>query len=244
MGTARQFIQGALEALQVYEPGETVLPADLARGFTVLNQMLDSFSNESLSCFARLEQSAPLVAGTSSYSIGPGGDFDMPRPIRIMAGPGAAYLVDSNSNRYGVNVVEQDQWNRIPNVAVPTSNIPDTLFYDPQMPRGTIKVYPVPNLSGVTLYWDSWLTLGSFPSVSTQLQLPPGYELFIETNLALQLERYYPSAKVSPGLVKAAKDSMATIKRSNNRERLMSFDRGLAGRGGVYNPYSDSQSVR
>ena len=39
------------------------------------------------------------------------GDFNMTRPIRIIDGPGTAYIRDSNNNDYAVDVVPQDKWN-------------------------------------------------------------------------------------------------------------------------------------
>src|SRR5438046_2274950 len=100
MTTARDLIQGAFEAIRVYAPGEQALPADAARGFSLLNQMFDSWSTESLTCFAAQEQSVVLTQNKVQYTIGTscGADINLARPLKLQTGPGAAYVVDTNGN--------------------------------------------------------------------------------------------------------------------------------------------------
>jgi hypothetical protein len=242
MTTARDLCQGAAEALQIYAPGEQLLDADASRLFLLLNQMIDSWSNESLTCYAILEQSVALQVGQLSYTIGPGGQINATRPIRIIDGPGAAYLLDVNGNRYPIDVVPRDQWNQIWNISsTVTSTLPDTLFYDPQFPLGIINIYPqYAGGLGVTAFWDSYLQLSDFASLTGAVSLPPGYERMIQTNLAIEAAPYFPTAVVSPALAKAASESKANVKRSNIRENVAQFEKVLTSRAGaVYNPYSD-----
>lgn len=240
MTTARDLIQDALERIQVYVPSETATDADAARGFSVLNQMMDSWSNESLTCYEELEQNGAMVVGQSSYQIGAGAaDFNTTRPLRIKDGPGAAYLLDTNGNKYGVNVRTRDQWNLIANPSQVTANVVTDIFYDPQYPVGIINVFPVPNMTW-TLYWDSYLQFTRFATLASALSLPPGYEKAISENLAVDLAMYFPTAKITPSLVQAASRSKGNIKRTNRRENVAVYDRELIARGtGVYNVWSD-----
>ncbi len=241
MTTAFDIVQDALESLKVYGAGEDIRPADAARGLIQLNRMVDSFSNESLTTYAIREQSAPLINGKNRYSIGPGGDFDMERPLRLLYGTGTAYLLDSNANRYSVDVFPQDRWNMIWNIQRINSNLPNTIFYDPQFPLAFINVYPKPNVDDVTLFWDSYLPLSRFESLVTEIILPPGYEEFFESNLAIRLNRFYPTAVLSADLVAIALESKANIKRTNQRENLAGYDKDLAAsRTRPYNIYSDT----
>lgn len=243
MTTALDMIQDAHEALGTYAPGETITAADAARSLKVLNDMIDSWSNEALSTFAILEQSAPLVVGQLTYTIGVGGNFNMARPIRILNGPGAAYLKDTNNNRYPVRVVPRDQWNTIINLVRTTSNLPNTVFYDPQFPLGIMNVYPVYNGGlGVSLYWDSYLQLVEFANLAQSVSLPPGYVKAIQDSLALQLIPYFKGDTYQPSalLVGRAAESKANVKRSNLRENVAVFDSAFASRRpGMYNGYSD-----
>ncbi len=239
MPTARDLIQGALERIQVYAPGEQASNPDIARGFSELNSMLDSWSNENLTCYAILEQTGTIQPGVSSYTIGPGGAFNMTRPLRILDGPGRAYLLDQNGDKYPLDVVTQDQWNLItqPNT---NSDLPSTLFYDPQFPLGIINIYPEPYES-FPIFWDSYLQLGDLSSLSTSLSLPPGYEKAIRDNLAIELAPYFPTAQVTPALIQAASKSKANVKRTNIRPTVAAYDPEIVAKArGAWNIYTNS----
>jgi hypothetical protein len=240
MTTALDLITDALQRLSVYDPGQPVSAADAATGLTVLNDMMDLWSNETLSCFATLEQSGNLVPGQTAYTIGPGGNFNTTRPLRILTGPGSAYVQDANGNNYGMDVVERAAWNgygnRSPQI---TSDFPDTMFYDPQFPLGIINVLPAPILP-YTMFWDSYLQLSEFPTLATSVSLPPGYNMAIKTNLALYLKPYFIDGQVDPLLISAASESKGTIKRMNMRPNVAVFEPEIVSRAAVqYNPYTD-----
>lgn len=243
MATAQSLIQTALELLGVYAPGETMSAADSARGLQVLNAMMDEWSNESLFCYAILEQSCPLVVGQSQYTVGPGGNVNGPRPLKIIEGPVAAYIMDVNNNRYPVAVIPQDRWNMI-GLLTNTSNIPDTMFYDPQYPLGIINLFPTPNESN-TLYFDSYLQLSDFANLTTAMSLPRGYESAIYHNLALHLKPFFKDAQIDPLIIQLASNAKAAVKRTNIRENIANFDAEIVSRAApTYNIYRDSTAGR
>ena len=240
MSTVLDLVTRSFQALGVYDPGETLDDADAELGLNVANDMLDSWSNESLTTYEVLEQSAPLVPGKQSYTIGPGGDFNMTRPIRIIEGPGSAYVQDENGNNYGMEVVSRKKWNLYGNRSnVVTSNFPDVLFYDPQMPLGIISVMPYPLLA-YTMFWDSYLQFTEFSSLTQTITLPPGYNLAIWTNLAGMLKPFFVDAQIDPLIQGMAMTSKGNIKRSNMRIRQTRFDSAVVARGGLsYNIWTD-----
>lgn len=241
MISARDLIQAAFEELQVYSPGETALDADAARGFKTLNDLVDSWSNESLTCYAINQQSAPLVPGKYQYTIGEGGDFNMQRPLRIIAGVGRAYILDDNGNKYLVSVVPQDvyNWQSQNNI---NSNFPDTLFYDPQFPLGIINIFPVPNIS-YTIFWESYLQLTEFASLAATLNLPPGYERAFKKNLAVELAPFYPTAVLSQATIAQAARALGNIKRTNTRPLVATYDSEIVAHGSYsYNIRTDSNA--
>ncbi len=239
--TAQSVIQDCLEKLKVYAPGVTVNAADAARGLSCLNQMLDSWSNERLACFANLEQSFALVPGKQAYSIGPSGapDITAPRPLDILRGPGAAYLVDVNSNRFPVNVVNQDQWNQI-GLLIQTSQLPDTLFYDPQFPLGILNVFPQP-LIAYTMYFDARLQLADLTNLATAFSLPPGYIKAIKDNLSIDLWPYFKQGDPPAKMQDDASKSLAKVKRTNIRQSPAPYDSAIVSKAtSSYNIFNDS----
>ena len=225
--TALDLITQAFLRLGVYGVSEPIDSGDQTAGLTALNGMLDQWSNEALTVFAFLNQSAPLIVNQQSYTIGPGGNFNMTRPLAIGSRPGSAYVQDSNGNNYEVSVVQQDDWNLIPNRLIVTSNYPDTLFYDPQYPLGIMNFYPVPN-AAYTAFWTSQLPLADLSSTTTPLILPPGYAKAIWDNLVVELWDIYKTGDVTPSLARQALASKANIKRINTKQKLVHFDSELA----------------
>lgn len=246
MSTALDLINDAFAKIGVYPPGTTLPGAAAQQGLNVLNDMLDSWSLESLMTYQILEQSGALVANKGSYTIGPGGDFNITRPIRINMGTGTAYILDSNNQRYPVDVVSRDQWNLIGNLTV-QSNIPNTLFYDPQMPLGVINLYPQPNVPN-TLYFDSYLQFTAFANLAATVTLPPGYKKALQDNLAVELYPYYPQAGQEVNLkmlIELAARSKANVKRVNTRIMKAVYDPELISRGqATYNIYRDTWGAR
>jgi hypothetical protein len=246
--TALDIIQDALEKIQAYGPGDTVGDADAQRALNVLNNMLDSWSTEALTVFAYQEQSTVLTVGKIQYTIGQSGspDLNLPRPIRLLSGPGSAYVLDTMGNRYDVEVLTQDQWNRIWNITNTNSSWPTSLFYDPQFPLGILNVYPSPNQGGMTLFWDSYLALTQFATLYTAFSFPPGYKLALVDTLARRLWRYFKktSEQIPNDIVSDAAGAKRNIKRVNNREVELGFDPALYVRGQGYNVYSDATARR
>lgn len=236
--------QAVVEEIGVYGPGKAVSDADAERVVDQLKKMLDYWSTMTLSCFAILEQSKILVPGTRSYTIGAGGDINATRPLRIIDGPGAAYLLDSNNVRYPVNVVTQAEWNQISQLTN-TSQIPSVLFYDPQYPLGIINVYPTP-LINYTMYWDSYLQLnaGATLTLDSSISFPPGYEGGIQHNLAVWCGPFFKNALVSQDVKDLAFHTLKAIKRTNKRSNQAQFDREIVSRATpTFNIYRDNRTT-
>ncbi len=221
MTIAADLVQSALEAINVVGVGQTSNVAHLNRGLSVLQRMMDAWSTQPHACFAWRLIQFPLVVNQETYTVGPGGQVNVVRPQSILEGPGAAYLTDTNLNRYPVNVVPQDYWQLIGNVGSVNSQVPDTVWYDPQFPLGVIHVFPLPYLSYVmTLSTD--LELVQFPTLQTAFAMPPGYQRAIELNLAVELK------------------ALGDVKRKNLTEVVAMHDQEIVSRGTpAYNVYTD-----
>jgi hypothetical protein len=246
MTTALDVITDSLQLLGVYDPGSPLSDADAERMLSTLNDLMDVWSNESLACYDWITQTFTLVPGKFRYSIGPAAlnpDIVGQRPLRVSDAPGAAYLLDTNLNRYGMDVVDNQTWN-IQTTAVANSDLPDHLWYDPQYPLGFINIWPTPNI-GYTCSFMSYLQLGDFASLNSPFSLPPGYKRAIVTNLAVIAKPYFTSAQIDPLIIAEAMNTKGAIKRNNMRSQVAVFDPELISRGNqVYNIYSDRGSGR
>jgi hypothetical protein len=238
VATAGNIIQDAFQRLGIYAAGETMTDADAERGLSVLNDMLDMWSNEQLFCYANLEQNLTLQPGVQQYTLGTGGSGLSVRPLDIRKGPGAAYITDQQGDIYYVEVVTQDVWNQI-GYRLSNSNLPDTIFYDPQYPLGILNVFPIPSI-GYTLSFDSFLQLSDFANLQTILTFPPGYKQAMQTCLAIMLGPEYKGEGWEPSsaLQQQAIDAKRAIKITNTKPLTAIFDAAIVARAqSSYNIY-------
>jgi hypothetical protein len=239
MTTAADIIRRAAIALGYLGRTETLSAGDANDGLTAFNAMLDSWVGESLMSYVTLQRSFPLVANTAQYTIGSGGTINSARPYDILQ----AFVRDSNNNDYPMSIVPRYNWNQIGQKTI-TSQIPDTLFYDPQYPLGVINIFPVPLLA-YTVYFDSVQNQIDFSDLTTSLSAPDGYERAYVFNLALELMSVGFPCLLGPNelarLTANASDAKANVKRQNIKEVKAEYDAAIVSKSyATYNVYSDS----
>jgi hypothetical protein len=239
MTTASDIITRSAKTLGYLGRTEVLSAGDANDGLTCLNAMLDSWSNESLLSFFTLERSFTETIGQTSYTIGSGGYINSTRPSNIIR----AFIRDVNQLDYPLRVVPMDIWNDIGQKTI-TSQIANTLFYDPQYPLGVINIFPVPLLA-YTIFFDSTNDQLDLTSLTTSLSLPVGYERAYVLNLAVDMMNAgFPCMLDQASLAalgKNAADSKAAIKRVNSKEVISEYDSAIVSRSQAsYNIYSDS----
>ena len=239
--SANDLITRSMRALQALGGGEVPSATEANDGLTALNAMLDSWSNENLTAYAVLENSFVLSPGTNSYTIGSGGVINVTRPLSITQ----AYVQDSVGNNFIMQILPRDKWNEIGDRSTNiTSQLPDTMFYDPQFPLGVINIFPTP-LLGYTVFFDSLLHQTTFASLTTNLAMPPGYERAMVYNLAGEISNMFgiPIPPASPGsknVGQLAMESLGNIKRTNIRENIADYDPSIVSRSYyTYNIFRD-----
>lgn len=239
--TATMKLIGALSPAQVPSSNE------MADVFLRLQSMLGSWTLERLWIFQVVPTTFALVAGKQTYSIGPGGDFNVPRPVWIEdAG------VVSNTNplqplELPVRILDDNEWASlsIKNVA---SSLSWYLWYDHQFNgnygTGNIKLWPIPTDSTVQLALYLPTAIPAFAAPTDVMVLPPGTEEAIRFNLAVRLCPEF-GRPLDPVVAKLAVDSFALVQRSNSREHLLSVDEALMSNGqGIFSWLTGSTGSR
>lgn len=230
MTTVRDLITGSLRDLGALGVAEVASADEANDALMVLNQMLGIWQTESLMVYSRTEQNFPYISGQRTYTVGPGGDLNIPRPIRI----DAAYARNPQLNDLDIYVCKsfQDYADIVSKGA--QSTLITAIYYDPTYPLGTLYVWPIPSDSSYSLVLWLWGVLSTYTSVNNVVSLPPGYELAIRANLAVHLSPRY-GRPVSNELAMMANQSKAQLKRTNVDVPTMGFDRSLGGSGISFN---------
>ena len=203
--------------------GATLDTTEQTECLAEFNTFMDACANERLLCYQVQQDSKALTASTASYTIGTNGAFAVTRPTKIVD---PCFIRDSASGDSPLKIIGAEEYGRIVSKSVGFT-YPTHLFYDygySATSTGTIYLYPSPS-TGLTLYINSWKQLGTVSTLSQQLMLPPGYQLFLESNFALHLAAGL--VPVSPELAKIARDSKVWIKTLNSPEQISRLDAGL-----------------
>ena len=191
--------------------GATLTSDEAVECLAELNTFIESLQTERLMCYSVTEDTAALTASTSTYTIGNGGAINTARPTKIVD---PCFVRDSSGYDTPVSIVNLEAYGHIVDKAAGYT-VPNVLYYDygfSATSTGTISLYPVPS-GGLTLHINSWKQLQSFPSVTTLLLFPPGYQLMIESNFAIHLAAGV--LPVTPELARIARDSKAAVKSLN-----------------------------
>jgi hypothetical protein len=210
MPTARTLITKALRKARILTLKETPTADEASDALESLNDMLGSWSNNSVDIVSRTLESFPMVAGQSTYTIGSGGDFDTVRPSWVVS----AYFTNGNVD-YSLRVVTDEAYANISFKGI--QGFPDFLNYTAAFPLAQIKIYPTP-ASAYTLNLLTEKTIESYSTLDTNIDLPAGWERAIVYNLAIDLSSDYGQAP-SQEVVQIAYNAMESIERAISRNR-------------------------
>jgi len=220
MAAVSTIILRSMRMIGEKERGATLDANEQVETLAELNTFMEGEEIKRLNIYSISEVSTTLTASTTQYTIGTNGTIAVVRPIKIVD---PCWIRDASGYDTPVDVVERDAWARIVDKDSGWTT-PTALYYNYDFTAtstGTIEVYPSPN-GGLSLYMTAWKPLQSFASLTTQVLLPPGYQLMIESNFAIHLAAGL--TPISAELAKIARDSMAAIKRLNATSPIARLD--------------------
>lgn len=204
MTTALELLTGSLKLLGVVTKTKPISADEAEDGLGRLNELLESWANDTLLAYTRVWESFPLSAGVGSYTIGTGQTFNTARPVSIVS----AYVRNQTTD-YPLMMIRDEDYARIDTKST-TSQTPQYLNYDQGFPVGTIRLWEVPS-AGLTLYMQSEKVLTSFADLSSDVSLPPGWAKALRYALAIDLAPEYGIA-VSGEVANQAAESKYLLK--------------------------------
>ncbi len=239
MTTPLEIITTAMDDAGVLGVGQTPLAEDTNKAFKKLNGMIAQWQRKRW-LIPYLVDTALVSTGAQTYTVGPGGDFDIARPDRLEDGN---YLRQLNSNTQP-NLVDstltllpsREDYSRISLKQLQAFS--NYIFYDPIYPLGVIYPIPIPQAGSYEIHILTKATLGQFTSLVQTITLPPEYIPALEWNLAQRLRIAYrlPEDK---DLNAMARDSLNLIRGANTQIPRLGMPQGLI-RGSLYNIYGDN----
>lgn len=180
---------------QLWTPGGQPSPEALTECTAFFNQMLDSWNIMRNALYTILDMTYTLTPGQTQYTIGPTGQLNGPRPVKI-TNANLIYQTTPQELRLPIEIIDVDQWAaiRVPNLP---NAIPLKLYcdygYTQAAPTGLANLYLWPGpQSAYTLELFMWQALNSALVATNTLFAPPGYARALTYNLAIEIMPLYP----------------------------------------------------
>jgi hypothetical protein len=210
------------------DSGELPSPSEAQDGLQALNQMIEAWSVERLAIFTVTPKTFPLIDGKQTYTVGTGGDFNIPRPPQIdwlsivyQANPPQPLEMPI---RY---ITDPAEWRGI-TLKNFTNIFPSAALDDQGFPFRTLTFWPIPSGASLQVVIYSWQALAEFPDGGTVLTFPPGYAEAIRFNLAVRLAPEF--GRSAPVDVKGlAVEALARVRRANMHPIEMRCEDALLG---------------
>ena len=213
MATAYDLISSALRLINVVASGEET-PIDEANdGLMVLNDMIDAWNTDRLAIYTTRSDDFPYVLGQQSYTLGDGGDFNMPRPARIDAMSTIQLTNPGNPVELPIAMYSVSDWQTLVPVKVVQGSLPLICYDDGGFPLRTLNFWPIPVEQPNACRIYSWQSLPA-QTLNSQVSFPPGYRQAFRHNLAVLLAAEF-SAPVPAVVQSTAIESLARIRTIN-----------------------------
>ena len=231
--TAGDQINKALRLLGVLAEGETPSAATSQDALVALNQMLDSWSTESLMAYNTIDQVFTWPAGEITRHLGPTGEFVGLRPVLL---DDSTYYRDPGTNvSFGIKFINQQQYNGIA-VKTVTSTYPQVCWVNMEFPNISMTVYPRPTRD-LEWHFVSVQVIAEAAALSTDLYFPPGYMRAFAYNLAMEFAPEF-GVEPSPQVQRIAMTSKRNLKRINSPDDVMSMPYAIVSNRQRYNIYA------
>lgn len=213
----RDLINGSLRLLGVLAEGESANAAQAQDALASLNSVIDSWSTESLSVMGTTQRIVTLAVAQQVYTMGPGGDINIPRPTKIddvssvyPGGIGSVYLPMSEYTR--------DEYVAFTVIAY-QSLIPLGYYINYGFPLHQLYMYPMP-MAGTQLRFWTTDVLTQFTSINQAGVFAPGYEKALRYALAIELAPEY-DVDPKPVVLAQAKLAKENIQRLNVEDVIL-----------------------
>lgn len=234
--TPRDLINLSLKTANVLGVGQVASAEDTNDAFNLLNMLMAQLQRRRYMIY-QLVTLAKQATGAISYTVGPGGDFNVARPAKLESAFFRQNVQTPLPVDYPLEILRStEDYNRI---SIKNLNaFPRFAFYDMAYPMGNLYVWPVPN-SMYEIHITVMQQLQQFQNLSDQIAMPPEYSAALMWNLTLELYPFYglPVSDVVRGKAEA---SLRIIEEANTAIPQLQLPPAVRPqRGATYNVFGD-----
>lgn len=243
MATVLDLATASLQDLGVLAAGETPTAGDATVCLDALNRLVDQWAAERLTMHAVTRSTWTIVASDGSYTVGSGGNINIPWPNYI----DHVNYTDSTTSpaqEFKLTPLTPDAYSNLTPKGL-TATLPSCWYFDRLFNSsgyGNLILWPAPTSSTLTGVIYAATQVSEFSAVTTTVALPPGYRRLIVKSLAAEVAPMFDRLDKLGAMSMQAEAAMRAVKGANVPMLDMSIDSGALGRNvlPVYNIFSDS----
>lgn len=226
--TAERLVALALKAAGILGIGQTPLPEDVNDAFELLNMIIGQWNSQRWLAPHLIDVFVPSQ-NKVSYTVGPGGDFNIGRVDRIEVAYARQKLGSNTPIDYQLDVLgSYEDYAAIGNKSL--RSFPSQVFYDSAYPVATLYVYPIPS-TAFDIHLVVKQTLDQLPNLKSQIIFPPEYTYALLWNLTKEIRKAY-QLPADPVVLADAQGAIHNIRMANAQIQRAKFPPGLATNGG------------
>lgn len=218
MTTVNDVITEALKKSGVLGTGQSITGDDLVSALADFNDITAQWATQRWMTWGLLDLSF-VSTGGNSYTVGPGGNFNVANtPTRIEAAYQRQLVASGLNIDTPLEIIpSKEEYSRLSLKKLVSFGLYaflDTSTY----PLATLLLYPIPN---ATIYEIHILLKNAIPvftqaQLGTTLSIPPAYIAALKFNLAKRYRQAYGKGlRPDPELNALARSSLAIVKQSN-----------------------------
>jgi len=225
-----------LKQANVVGVGQVASAEDMNDCFNLLNMMLAQLQRRRYFVY-QLVTTGYVATGAQSYTVGPGGNFNIPRPSKIESAFFRQQFGNPQPVDYPLEILRStEDYNRISLKSL--NAFPRYAFYDMAYPIGNLFIWPLPS-NQYEIFITTMLQLQQFNTINDTIALPAEYKLALLDIMVPRVCRFY-GLPVDPSDIARANGSLNVIKEANAAIPQLQMPPALKNnRGSTYNIYGD-----
>ena len=208
MANALAIITSALQTLGVAALGQPINPEDSSVSLTALNDLVDSWANQSLFTQTTIETIYAMPGNAATLTIGPGLQINITRPMQLEDG----IFMRKGNQDYPIEVIDRVTYEDIKYKTI-QAFVPDFVYYDTDVTSGLLYFYPVMQGSG-ELHIPLQLQMLQFADLTTNYPMVQGYRRALQMALAEELQEVF-GKQLPPTFSRRASMARKMLKRAN-----------------------------
>lgn len=197
--TATRLIRLAYKDAGLLQDGDEPNGEQYAEALTRLNDMVNLWQTQGLKLFLLTDQTVNLTAGKVQYTIKPGGDINITKPLRVLQ----AYYRDTNGIRRPLVPLSWDEWSRLSRITQ-TGQV-NSYFVDKQILELDVYFWLIPDATAAagTVHLILQNQASNFVSLTDDYGFPIEWAMALRWGLADELATGQPTSIMNRCEVKA-----------------------------------------